>query len=104
MEGKVRIAHNYRTRRESSPFSHQQSLAKHMNYHDKDQLAVEQFMKDYYIRASTVNTVNETLMKYFEEEIWEHSKNKKIIKLDTNFNIVNNLIELSFAFSISKLT
>ncbi|MDC2963774.1 [protein-PII] uridylyltransferase [Gammaproteobacteria bacterium] len=76
-------------------FSHQQSLAKHMNYHDKDQLAVEQFMKDYYIRASTVNTINETLMKYFEEEIWEHNKNKKIIKLDTNFNIVNNLIELS---------
>ena len=76
-------------------FSHQQSLAKHMNYRDKDQLAVEQFMKDYYIRASTVNTVNETLMKYFEEEIWEHSKNKKTIKLDSSFNLVNNLIEIS---------
>ncbi|MFL2504995.1 MAG: [protein-PII] uridylyltransferase [Candidatus Azotimanducaceae bacterium] len=76
-------------------FSHQQSLAKQMCYQDKDQLAVEQFMQDYYICASTVNTVNETLMKYFEEEIWEHNKNKKAVQLDTNFNLVNDLIELS---------
>ncbi len=76
-------------------FSHQQSLAKHMDYRDKDQLAVEQFMQDYYVCASTVNTVNETLMKYFEEEIWEHKKNKNAVKLDSNFNLVNNLIELS---------
>ena len=94
---KVRFGLHIIARRDENRllFSHQQSLAKHMNYRDKDQLAVEQFMQDYYICASTVNTVNETLMKYFEEEIWEHNKNKKIVKLDSNFNLANNLIELS---------
>ncbi len=76
-------------------FEHQPKLAEILGYRDDDQLAVEQFMQDYYRTAMTINATSELLLQHFEEEIIESSVRNKVIPISERFQIRNNYIEVT---------
>ena len=60
---KIRFALHHLAGRDENRllFEHQQNIATLFGYVDGDQLAVEQFMQDYYRTATCVKTINECL-------------------------------------------
>ena len=76
-------------------FQHQQQLAGMFGYQDGDQLAVEQFMQQYYRVALRVNTINETLLQHFEEVIVQANSRLTIKPINDSFRLVNNLLEVT---------
>ena len=76
-------------------FEHQQNLASMFGYVDGDQLAVEQFMQDYYRTAHELSAVNELLLQHFDEAIVRSSERAKIEPINERFRIRNNYLEVT---------
>lgn len=75
-------------------FDYQIKLAKVFGYEDKEHsLAIEQFMKDYFKVIKRNRELNELLMQWFEETI-THQQKQKIIPLDDEFQLSNQIIEV----------
>ncbi|MBT3428318.1 MAG: [protein-PII] uridylyltransferase [Gammaproteobacteria bacterium] len=76
-------------------FDNQRNLARHLGYQDGDQLAVEQFMQDYYRQAQAVSTINEILLQHFDEQV-VGSRTKAVIKpINARFQSYNDFLEVS---------
>lgn len=76
-------------------FEHQRELAKIFGYQDDDRrLAVESFMHKYYRSAITVRELNEVLLQYLEEKIFQSRKKAKIRPLNERFQLHDNYIEV----------
>tara|TARA_R110002072_G_scaffold51389_1_gene137854 strand:+ start:41196 stop:43904 length:2709 start_codon:yes stop_codon:yes gene_type:complete len=73
-------------------FDYQRELAEMFGYEDGDQLAVEQFMKDYYRTAMIVSTTSEMLLQHFNEEMIPGRKDL-IEPINERFQLHNNYIE-----------
>lgn len=76
-------------------FEHQPKLAKLFGYKDGDQLAVEQFMQEYYRTALQVNAVCELLLQHFDEAILRAGERPKIRSINERFQVSNNYIEVT---------
>ncbi|MFV1982521.1 MAG: [protein-PII] uridylyltransferase [Thiohalomonadales bacterium] len=77
-------------------FDFQRELATQFGYqNDKNKLAVEYFMKDYYRTIMELNRLNEMLLQLFQEEILFKKNHIKTIKLNSRFNILNGFIEIA---------
>lgn len=75
-------------------FDYQVKLAKVFGYKDKPHsLAIEQFMKDYFKVIKRNRELNEMLLQWFDETIVHHQK-QKIIRLDNDFQLSNNYLEV----------
>jgi [protein-PII] uridylyltransferase len=69
-------------------FSYQKQLAQLLGYTDKNTLAVEQFMKDYYQSVSRVSRLNDILLQLLAAQILNTQT------LNTRFFIKNGLIQI----------
>lgn len=74
-------------------FDYQRKLAEMLGYEDGDQLAVEQFMKDYYRTAMIVSTTSELLLQHFNEEMIQSKHRARITPINERFQLRNNYIE-----------
>jgi len=75
-------------------FDFQKTLAEEMGYHDKDHnLAVEQFMQNYYRIVTHLQRLSEMLIQHFEEEIVLENKFTPPISLNSRFQLRNGFIE-----------
>ena len=72
----------------------QRELAIMLGYYDDDKrLAVEHFMKDYYLCARHVQQMNELLIQVFEENIILAEKEQKIAPINRRFRINSGYLE-----------
>ncbi|WP_456407927.1 [protein-PII] uridylyltransferase [Thiolapillus sp.] len=79
-------------------FEHQRSIARQFGYCDADSnLAVEQFMQDYYRTVMELNRLNEMLLQLFQEAILYQSRPCDIIRINNRFQSCNGYIEASSA-------
>lgn len=76
-------------------FEYQTKIAAMLGFEDGEQLAVEQFMQEYYRTAIRVNAINETLMQYFEEVIVNINKRLKVRPVNDRFRIVNAHLDVT---------
>ncbi len=76
-------------------FDYQQQLATQFGYEDGDQLAVEQFMQDYYRTAHGLSAANELLLQHFDEAILRSAEKTKIQPVNEHFRIHNNFLEVT---------
>lgn len=75
-------------------FDYQIKLALQFGYEDNSQhLAIEQFMKDYFRAANSLRELNNMLLQFFREEMWETS-DKNIVNLNDRFQLNNSAIEV----------
>ena len=75
-------------------FNHQRDLAEILGYtDDENQLAVEQFMRDYYNTVGHISTLNEMLLQHFEEHIFHTESPGKTTPINPHFNLCNHYIE-----------
>ena len=72
-------------------FDHQRLLASLLGYEDKAQLAVEQFMQDYYRCALAVSSINEVSLQAFDEKVLSTHRKKRTTVGDINerFQIID---------------
>lgn len=75
-------------------FEYQKQLAEQFGYVDSDQLAVEQFMQDYYRTALSVFATNELLLQHFDEAILRPRERATVEPLNERFQIRNRTIEV----------
>lgn len=74
-------------------FDHQHTLAKTFSYQDKPhELAIEQFMQDYYRNIKTLRSLNDMLLQLFREVILQEGQDD-IQQLNERFQIHNHYIE-----------
>jgi len=77
-------------------FEYQKQLAQIFSYEDdEDSLAVEKFMQSYYRNAMQLEQLNMRLLQLFQENILQNQDDKKVTKLNDNFQIVNQYLEVS---------
>lgn len=75
-------------------FDYQVKLARVFGYQDEPHsLAIEQFMKDYFKVIKRTRELNEMLLQWFDETIVHHQK-QKLTRLDNEFQLSNNYIEV----------
>jgi len=75
-------------------FHHQQTLAREFGYHDDGrQLAVEQFMKDYYRCVREVARLTEMLLQLFEEAILHAERPDEVTPINGRFRARNGYLE-----------
>ena len=73
---------------------HQRDLAVLLGYYDDDKrLAVEHFMKDYYLCARHVQQMNELLIQLFEENIILAETEQKVVRINRRFQIHSGYLE-----------
>tara|TARA_B100000787_G_scaffold28156_1_gene18547 strand:+ start:203 stop:2827 length:2625 start_codon:yes stop_codon:yes gene_type:complete len=73
---------------------HQRELAIMLGYYDDDKrLAVEHFMKDYYLCARRVQQMNELLIQVFEENIILAESPQNIVPINRRFQINSGFLE-----------
>ncbi|MGI9322856.1 MAG: bifunctional uridylyltransferase/uridylyl-removing protein GlnD, partial [Pseudomonadales bacterium] len=75
-------------------FDHQRELAAQFGYQDGHQLAVEQFMQDYYRTAHRINTINDITLQYFDEAIVRAGERLTSTPINERFQLLNNYIEV----------
>ena len=76
-------------------FDHQRELARRFGYTDTDaQLAVEQFMHDYYRHVLLLREVNDILLQHFGEVILRLGQTPSIEPVNERFRINNHYIEV----------
>ncbi len=102
---KIRFALHHRVGRkeERLQIDHQRALAAQFGYQDTDsRMAVEQFMKDYYLCARHIGQMNSLLLQLFEEAIILTSAPREITEVNSRFHIHNHYLATSnpaiFAF------
>ena len=77
-------------------FEHQRELAKQFGYTDADtNLAVEQFMQDYYRRVVEIQRLNEMLLQLFEEAILLNNELGEPIRINRRFQARNGFLEVT---------
>ncbi len=75
-------------------FDHQRSLAQQFGYRDQyNRLAVEQFMKQYYITVMELSRLNEMLLQLFKEEILYADDSAEPVLLNKRFQLRKGFIE-----------
>ncbi len=75
-------------------FDHQRSLAQQFGYRDQyNWLAVEQFMKQYYITVMELSRLNEMLLQLFKEEILYADDSAEPVLLNKRFQLRKGFIE-----------
>jgi len=73
---------------------HQRELAIQLGYKEtENRLAVEVFMKEYYLCARSVEKMNELLLQLFEENIILADKDRDISAINRRFQINNGYLE-----------
>ncbi|MFW5451544.1 MAG: [protein-PII] uridylyltransferase [Methylophagaceae bacterium] len=81
-------------KQEKLMINYQRDIATQFGYRDTDKrLAVEQFMKDYYLCARSVGQLNELLLQIFEENIILADEPRHIEPLNRRFQNHNGYIE-----------
>jgi [protein-PII] uridylyltransferase len=93
---RVRFALHVQANRkeEKLMIDHQRELAKQFGYQDtENRLAVEQFMKDYYLCARSVGQMNELLLQLFEENIILADESRHIEPINRRFQNHNGYLE-----------
>ncbi len=93
---KIRFAlHNLAGRKEEKLLiDHQRELARQFGYQDSEsRLAVEVFMKDYYLCARDVQRMNELLLQLFEETIILADEPRHISPINRRFQVHNGYLE-----------
>ena len=83
-------------------FDHQRKVAARMGYKDSAQLAVEQFMQDYYRYAKAVGTVNEIVLQHFKEQVISQSRNARPVAINPRFQSSNGYLEVTGACVFEK--
>ena len=77
-------------------FEHQRVLAKQFGYTDADtNLAVEQFMQDYYRRVVEMQRLNEMLLQLFEEAILLNNQLGEPVPINRRFQARNGYLEVT---------
>jgi len=76
-------------------FEYQKELSSLLGFEDNDQLAVEQFMQQYYLSAMQIRMVTELLLQHFDEAILRANERVRISPVDKYFRIANNYIEVT---------
>ena len=71
-------------------FDNQKKVAFALGYRDDAQLAVEQFMQDYYRFAKSVSTINEIILQDFDEQVVQGGRRAKPIKINERFQTNNH--------------
>jgi [protein-PII] uridylyltransferase len=97
---KIRFAlHRLAGRREDRLlFDYQNQLATEFGFESGEHnLAIEQFMQQYYRTIMELERLNEMLLQIFKEEILLNASDKKVEVLNERFNLRNNYIEASRA-------
>ena len=75
-------------------FDYQRELAARFGYRDSSsQLAVEQFMRDYYRHVLALREVNDILLQHFEEALSRRGRRRKIEPVNARFQIHNHYME-----------
>ncbi len=75
-------------------FDHQRELARRFGYRDSAaQLAVEQFMHDYYRHVLALREVNDILLQHFDEAILRAGERPRIVSINARFRIRNGYVE-----------
>ncbi|HHA18734.1 MAG TPA: [protein-PII] uridylyltransferase, partial [Methylophaga sp.] len=93
---RVRFALHVQANRkeEKLMIDHQRELAKQFGYQDTEsRLAVEQFMKDYYLCARSVEQMNELLLQLFDENIILADEPRHIEPINNRFQNHNGYLE-----------
>ena len=81
-------------KQEKLMIDHQRELATMLGYHDDEKrLAVEYFMKDYYLCARSVEQMNELLIQVFEENIILAQDKPAITPINRRFQINSGYLE-----------
>jgi len=76
-------------------FEHQRALAKQFGYTDANaNLAVEQFMQDYYRRVVEMQRLNEMLLQLFEEAILLDNQLGEPVPINRRFQARSNYLEV----------
>lgn len=76
-------------------FEHQRSIARQFGYCDADSnLAVEQFMQDYYRTVMELNRLNEMLLQLFQEAILYKNTACTTIRINNRFQSCNGYLEV----------
>lgn len=72
-------------------FDHQRQLADLLGYEDREQLAVEQFMQDYYRFALSVSSINEVSLQAFEERVLapQLKRRSNIMEINERFQAID---------------
>ena len=76
-------------------FDNQKKVAFALGYRDDAQLAVEQFMQDYYRFAKSVSTINEIILQDFDEQVVQGGRRAKPIKINERFQTNNHYLEVT---------
>ena len=76
-------------------FEYQKELSDRLGFVESDQLAVEQFMQQYYRSAMQIRTVTELLLQHFDEAILRANERVRIKPIDQYFQIANDYIEVT---------
>ena len=95
---KVRFALHILTGRHEDRllFEHQRALAKQFGYNDENtNLAVEQFMQDYYRRIVTMQRLNEMLLQLFQEAILLKNTLAEPVVINKRFQTRNDYLEIT---------
>lgn len=76
-------------------FEYQKELSALFGFVDNEQLAVEQFMQQYYLSAMQIRMVTELLLQHFDEAILRANERVRIRPIDQYFQIANDYIEVT---------
>ena len=76
-------------------FEYQKELSSLLGFEDNDQLAVEQFMQQYYLSAMQIRMVTELLLQHFDEAILRANERVRVSPVDRYFRIANDYIEVT---------
>ncbi len=96
---RVRFAlHRLAGRREDRLlFDYQQKLAEEFGFESAEHnLAIEQFMQQYYRTIMELERLNEMLLQIFKEEILLEGKRHRLIAINERFYLRNNYIEAAY--------
>lgn len=94
---KVRfVLHDFLGRDENRLFfDNQRKVAHALGYRDGAQLAVEQFMQDYYRFAKSISTINEIILQDFDEQVVQGGRRTKPVQINERFQANNHYLEVT---------
>lgn len=77
-------------------FDYQKELAKLFGYEDKNgQLAIEQFMHEYYRIVLSLRELNDVLLQFLDEAIINRGSSSAVININERFQLRDNFIEVT---------
>ena len=76
-------------------FDNQRKVAHALGYRDGAQLAVEQFMQDYYRFAKSVSTINEIILQDFDEQVVQVGRRTQPVQINERFQSNNHYLEVT---------